>query len=137
MPASRPFAPLARGISRWVLAVFFIAAGANHFRSPALYLSMMPEWVPWPGGANVVSGVGEVLGGIGLLVPVARAAAGGGLVLLLVAVLPANLHVALLGHMPGSSFSPAVLWIRLPLQLVLMAWVAWVAFPGAANPRRV
>jgi uncharacterized membrane protein len=136
MPVSQPFCAGARTFSRWVLTLFFIAAGANHFRSPALYLAMMPGWVPWPGAANVVAGAAEVLGGIGLLVPGARLAAGGGLILLLVAVFPANLHVALLGQMPGFNFSPAVLWIRLPFQLVLIAWVAWVAFPGARDQRR-
>jgi uncharacterized membrane protein len=136
MPAFPPPSPLARRLSRGVLALFFVAAGANHFRSPGLYLGMMPAWVAWPHAANVVSGLGEVLGGIGLLVPATRAAAGWGLILLLVAVFPANLHVALLGHMPGFSFSPATLWIRLPFQGVLMAWVAWAAIVGGGGRPR-
>ena len=133
MPTSHRFTTIARISSRWILALFFIVAGANHFRSPALYLSMMPDWLPWPHAANVVSGLGEILGGIGLLVPAARSAAGWGLLLLLAAVFPANLHVALLGHMPGFSYSPATLWIRLPFQGVLMAWVAWAAIAGGSG----
>lgn len=136
MTASPPPASLARRLSRGVLALFFIAAGANHFRSPEVYLGMMPAWVPWPGVASGVAGAAEVLGGIGLLVPASRVAAGWGLLLLLAAVFPANLHVALLGHMPGFSFSPATLWIRLPFQGVLMAWVYWAAIAGAGGRPR-
>ena len=124
-----------RGALRWVLAGFFIVAGANHFRSPQVYLGMMPPWVPWPEGMNAISGAAEILGGVGLLWPWerpwarerVRRAAGWGLLALLVAVFPANLHVALQGNMPGFGFSPEVLWWRLPFQAVLMVWVWWVA----------
>jgi uncharacterized membrane protein len=115
-------------ILRWFLAIFFLLAGVNHFRDPAIYLGMMPEWIPWPSGVNVVSGICEMAGGMGLLFPWTRRASGWGLIALLVAVFPANLHVALQGYMPGTSFSPTVLWLRLPFQGVLIAWVAWVAF---------
>ena len=115
---------------RWVLAIFFVVAGANHFRDPATYLGMMPPWLPWPEAANLVSGAAEVVGGIGLLVPARRRWAGWGLVALLIAVFPANLHVALEGRMPGYDFSPATLWWRLPFQALFIALVAWAAiFP--------
>ena len=117
----------ARGVFRWVLAVFFVAAGLNHFRSPEVYLGMMPPWLPWPDAMNAISGAAEVLGGIGLLVPTTRRAAGWGLIALLVTVFPANVHVALQGKMPGLDFSPAVLWARLPFQAVAVAAVWWVA----------
>ncbi|HEY5078815.1 MAG TPA: DoxX family protein [Opitutaceae bacterium] len=123
-----------RATFRWVLAVFFVVAGANHFRSPATYLGMIPPWLPWPEGLNAISGACEILGGVGILVPRMRMAAGWGLVALLVAVFPANLHVALMGRMPGFDFSATTLWLRLPLQAALVAWVAWVAIAG--NPRR-
>lgn len=119
-----------RNLLRWVLSVFFILAGLNHFVMPALYLGMMPGWLPWPAGLVAVSGACEVLGGMGLLVPRARRVAGLGLVALLVAVFPANLHVAAMGHMPGLAASPAELWIRLPFQAVFIAAVAWVALAG-------
>jgi uncharacterized membrane protein len=83
-----------RGASRWILGVFFVLAGANHFRMPEVYLGMMPPWLPWPAGLSAVAGACEVLGGIGILLPRLRAAAGWGLVALLVAVFPANLNVA-------------------------------------------
>ena len=119
-----------RKISRWVLAVFFILAGMNHFRMPAIYIGMIPPWLPWPAALNVVSGICEILGGIGILVPRGRIAAGWGLIALLVAVFPANLHVALMGRMPGFDFSPTTLWMRLPLQAVLIALIAWAAIAG-------
>jgi len=113
-------------LARWTLVVFFILAGLNHFRSPAVYLGMMPPGLPDPTLLNVISGAAEVLGGLGLLLRPLRRAAAWGLVLLLIAVFPANLHVARLGHMPGTNFSPLVLWLRLPFQAVFVAGVVWV-----------
>jgi uncharacterized membrane protein len=123
-----------RKILRYVLAAFFVAAGLNHFRMPATYLAMMPEWVPAPYAVNTISGVCEALGGIGILIPRLRIAAGWGLIALMVAVFPANLHVALLGRMPGFNLSPTVLWLRLPFQAVFIAWIAWVAIAEQKQP---
>ena len=117
----------ARIILRWALAIFFVAAGVNHFLTPAVYLGMMPPWLPWPEAANSVSGAAEILGGLGLLLPATRRLAGWGLIALLVAIFPANLQVAMQGRMPGFDFSPAVLWWRLPFQGVFIAAVWWVA----------
>lgn len=116
-----------RGAARWILAVFFTAAGLNHFREPSVYEGMMPPSLPWHAALIAISGACEVLGGIGIIMPGTRRAAGWGLILLLIAIFPANLHVALMGRMPGFSFSPTVLWLRLPFQAVFIAAVAWVA----------
>jgi uncharacterized membrane protein len=116
-----------KALFRWLLVAFFVAAGLNHFRVPAMYVGMIPPWLPYPYFLNAVAGMSEVLGGIGVVFPRFRLAAGWGLIALLVAVLPANFHVALMGQMPGFNFSPVTLWLRLPFQAVLMAWVAWVA----------
>ena len=112
---------------RWILAVGFVLAGSNHFISPQIYLSMMPPWLPAYAIANIVSGAAEIFGGLGLLIPRFRRTAGWGLIALLVAVFPANVHVALQGHMAGLNVSPLILWLRLPLQPALIAWVWWVA----------
>ena len=114
-------------ILRGVLAAFFLVAGANHFRTPGIYLGMMPSWVPSPAAVNAVVGAAEILGGLGLVFRPTRRLAGWGLMVLLVAIFPANVHVALLGKMPGFDFSPLTLWLRLPYQAVLIAWVWWVA----------
>jgi len=115
-------------VIRWLLAIFFVFAGLNHFRVPAIYLGMMPSWLPWPVECNWIAGTCEIAGGLGLLLPRARRAAAWGLIALLIAVFPANLHVALQGFMPGTSVSPLALWLRLPFQGVFIAWVAWVGF---------
>ena len=124
-----------RSLSRWLLAVFFVVAGANHFRAPEIYLGMMPPSLPWPGALNAIAGAAEILGGLGVLLSRTRRLAGWGLIALLVAVFPANLHVALAGRMPGTSFSPLTLWLRLPFQAGFIAWVWWVAL-ARAEPRR-
>ncbi len=126
----------ARLVLRWLLALGFVLAGLNHFHAPEVYLGMMPPWLPWPEAMNYISGGAEVLGGIGLLVPATRRLAGWGLIALLIAVFPANLHVALRGKMPGFDFSPAVLWARLPFQAVFMAAVWWVALAKPRAARR-
>lgn len=110
----------------WLLAVLFVAAGTNHFISPDFYLRMIPDGWPRPSMLVYVSGVFEVIGGLGLLVPRLRTLAGWGLIALLVAVFPANIHMAM--HPERyDAFSHAGLLARLPLQGVLMALVWWVA----------
>ena len=87
----------------------------------------MPLWVPSPGTVNSIVGMAEFVGGLGLVFPPTRRLAGWGLIVLLVAIFPANVHVALLGKMPAYDFPSWVLWLRLPLQAVLIAWVWWTA----------
>jgi uncharacterized membrane protein len=117
-----------RTLSRYLLAAFFIAAGANHFLNPHIYLSMMPPWLPAPGALNLVSGAAEIAGGIGILIPRLRRSAAIGLILLLLAVFPANLHLAIHGW-PGMDLPRWILWLRLPFQLAFIAWVVF-SCPG-------
>lgn len=123
-------------IARWLLAAFFIVAGANHLRDPGFYLPMMPPYLPWPYALVIISGVAEIAGGLGLLIPTTRRWAGWGLIVLLLAIFPANLHMAL-NHtqLPGLHLSPLVLWLRLPVQVVFIAWVLWVSFRRTHRPR--
>ena len=107
-----------------LLSLFFVAAGVNHFRHPGPYLAMMPPYLPYPHALNLLSGAAEIAGGIGVLAPRCRRAAGWGLIALLIAVFPANVHVALHGW-KGYDVPAWVLWARLPLQPVFMAWVYW------------
>ncbi|QTN32387.1 DoxX family protein [Akkermansiaceae bacterium] len=120
--------PCPRTLSRILLAIAFIAAGANHFRDPATYLSMMPPWLPFHETLNLISGAAEIAGGVGLLLPKFRNAAGIGLILLLIAIFPANIHIALNGW-PGMDIPRWVLWARLPFQLLFIAWVVF-SCPG-------
>ncbi len=116
---------------KWVLGVLFVAAGVAHFAIPDFYERIVPPYLPWPRELVWVSGVFEILGGAGLLIPRFTVAAAWGLIALLVAVFPANVHMAL--HPDQYSDIPAVvLWLRLPLQAVFIAWAYWFTRRDAA-----
>ncbi len=110
---------------KWLLSILFIAAGFNHFRKPEFYVRIMPPYLPWHLELVYLSGVFEIALGALLLIPRFSKLAAWGLIVLLIAVFPANVHMAL---NPESypQFSPLMLWLRLPLQGVLMAWAYWV-----------
>ena len=118
-------------ILRWAAALFFIAAGANHFRMPEVYASVIPPWLPWPRALSDLSGAAEIFGGLGILIPKVRLAAGWGLIALLAAVFPANIDMAVHGF---RSFPGWILWVRLPLQLVVAAWIYWTCCSARKSP---
>lgn len=121
-------------ISLYLLATLFILAGINHFRTPELYLSMMPPWLPSHTLLNYISGAAEIAGGLGLLIPKLRKPAAIGLILLLIAIFPANLHLALNGW-PEMNIPRWTLWARLPFQLLFIFWVMFSAkIPLWKNP---
>lgn len=118
------------------LALFFVLAGANHFLVPETYVAMMPSVLPAPWALVYLSGVAEILGGLGLLHPRTRRLAAWGLIALLVAVFPANLNMAINDLPLGDRDLPTwALWARLPLQLVVIAWCAM--FTRRETPARV
>jgi len=123
-----------RKIWQWSVGVLFVAAGANHFAHPKPYLSMMPDYLPAHLTLVNVSGVAEILGGAGVLLPATRRLAAWGLILLLLAVFPANLNAALHGW-PGVNIPGWVLWSRLPLQAVFI-WYVYRLYLGSAISRR-
>ena len=124
--------PRARRIGRWLLAAGFVGAGVLHIVATDAYLAAMPPYVPAPRAMIWLSGVAEIAGGAGLLWPSAavRRVAGWGLTLLLVAVYPANVHMALEG-VGGPAWA---LWARLPLQGVLIAWALLVSGAVSRTP---
>ena len=127
---------LARRARRWMrvaLALVMVAIGTLHFTAPAFFVSIVPAWLPAPEALVIVSGVFEVLGGVGLLVPRARRVASFGLAALYVAVFPANINMTVHPEL-GHGLPLWALWARLPLQIVLIAWALWVGRDGAAKP---
>lgn len=112
---------------RWLAAAAFVAAGAMHFVRPELYESIVPPQLPAHGVLVAISGMAEVLGGIGLLFRRTRRVAGLGLILLLVAVFPANLYMAIDPGEAGHGAPQWALWARLPLQVVIGAVVYLVS----------
>ena len=118
-------ANIERGGSLKALAVFFIGAGVDHFVIPDTYKRIVPPGLGDPAMLVRVSGVAEIAGGVGVLVPRTRRLAGFGLIALLAAVFPANVYMA---RNPAKFKKiPAwALYARLPLQ-PLMMWWAWRA----------
>jgi uncharacterized membrane protein len=109
-----------------LIAGFFVSMGVLHFVAPDRFVRIVPPYLPAPLALVYASGVFEMLGGTGLLLAATRRAAGCGLIVLLVAIYPANIHMAL--H-PADfpEISPTALYARLPLQLVIVALVWWAA----------
>jgi uncharacterized membrane protein len=114
-----------RTIARWLLAAAMVGIGALHFISPKPFVAIVPRALPAPKALVLISGFFEILGGLGLLVPRARRAAGLGLIALYAAVFPANINMAVRNMPLGGKHYPALLWLRLPMQFVLMAWAWW------------
>jgi uncharacterized membrane protein len=110
-----------------LLGVAMIGVGILHFVRPDGFVKIVPSYLPSPLALVYVSGFFEVLGGAGLLVPRTQRAAAWGLVLLYLAVFPANVNMALHGiQLDDQHPVPvAALWLRLPLQLLLIAWAWW------------
>ncbi len=108
--------------SRTLLSAFFVQAGVNHFIMPRAYESIVPPRMQDDAARLVaISGVAEIVGGVGVLLPRTRRLAGLGLISLLAAVFPANLHMA---RSPERfrRFPRWALYARLPLQPLMMHW---------------
>jgi uncharacterized membrane protein len=110
---------------RVLLAFAFIVAASLHFISD-VELKIIPTFLPWRRAALYITGVFELLGGIGLLIPRFQRAAAWGLVALLVAVFPANIYHAVANiKLGGITDSPLYHWIRLPFQGIFIWWTLW------------
>jgi uncharacterized membrane protein len=111
-------------LARTLAGPFFVLAGAMHFVVPRTYQRMMPPHVPRHRELVYVSGVAEIVGGLGLIPRATRRPAGWWLIATLIAVFPANVHMALhpeeWPEIPGGATG---LWARLPFQAVFIAWV--------------
>jgi uncharacterized membrane protein len=115
---------------RWLAAIGFTLAGANHFRSSGFYQRIIPPQFPLPRLLVQVSGACEIIGGIALLIPRLRRAASWGLIALLIAVFPANLYMAAAPDRFRDLHLPTwALWLRLPLQAALIGWIWFVSDP--------
>jgi uncharacterized membrane protein len=112
-----------RFVMRLILAVFYFAAGILHLRSPAGFISIVPSFVPWPAETVWLTGVCEIAGAIGLMVPKLQKAAGIGLALYAICVFPANINHALnhidVGALPNSWWYHGP---RFVLQPILVWW---------------
>lgn len=111
-------------IALYIMAVLYVLAGVYHFIKPQFYLKMMPPYIPAHKLMVALSGIAEIVLGIGLLFEPTRSWAAIGIILLLIAVFPANIYM-LTEKIAGRKYKRiplAVLWIRLPLQMILIYW---------------
>ena len=121
-------------LTRWLLGGLFVVAGILHFAKTPFYVAIMPPYLPWPLQLVYVSGTAEIGLGALLLSRRWKVWAAWGLVALIVAVFPANIHMA-----THSDLYPSIpewaLWLRLPLQGILIAWAYWYTRGSSAHPR--
>jgi uncharacterized membrane protein len=115
-------AVLSRRVMRWLMIIFYFAAGLFHLRNPEAFLPIVPGWVPLPRATVLITGVCELAGAAGLMIPRLRHAAGIGLALYALCVWPANIKHALDGvvlggvklgwsyHAPRLAFQPVLIW---------------------------
>jgi uncharacterized membrane protein len=115
----------------WLMSGFYIVAGAMHFITPDFYMPMMPPYLPWHLPLVYISGVAEFVLGALVLMPQTRQYAAWGIIALLIAVFPANLHIALHNVPLGGATEGYGIWnwLRLPLQGLLIAWAWWYTQP--------
>ncbi len=111
----------------YLQALFYIAAGFNHFRSPGIYYTLIPPYFPSHETINMIAGVAEIIFGFGLLFTGTRKWAAYGIVLMLIVFIPAHIyHIQMNGCLPGLCFSPWVVWVRLlVIHPILIAWAWW------------
>jgi uncharacterized membrane protein len=116
-----------------------IAVGILHFVAEDFFTQIVPPVLPAPRLLVWISGAAEIALGAGLIPASTRRRSGYGLVLLFIAVFPANIYMAVseprLQRMPSwfEQPSPLQLWLRLPLQLVFIAWALWVSKPARSE----
>ena len=110
----------------YMMGLFYIVAGVKHFQDPAWYIRIVPPIFPFKVALVYISGFFEILFGILLMIPKMRSVAGCGLILLLIAVYPANIYLALTNG-AAIDTTPIIAWGRLPFQFVFIGLAYWHA----------
>jgi uncharacterized membrane protein len=107
-------------IGLYIMAAFFVYAGISHFTKKNFFIKAMPPYIPNHEAMVILSGIAEITLGLGLLFKSTQSLAAWGIILLLIAVFPANIYMATSGKF--KKIPQWLLWLRLPLQLILIAW---------------
>jgi uncharacterized membrane protein len=124
-----------------VMGVFYVGAGVMHFVVPRVYAGVVPPQFPKPTALVYLSGIAEIVLGIGVLIRRTRRRAAWGIIALLVAVFPANVHMATSDVVTdgvsdwATNVIRVALWARLPLQGVLILWAWWYTRPVSENAK--
>ena len=110
---------------------FYLFAGVNHFIHPDFYYGLIPDYLPFPEFINITSGVLEVVFAIVILIPHLRKISTNGIILLLIAFIPAHIYFIKIGSCVegGLCVAPWIAWVRLILiHPLLMLWAWYVGF---------
>jgi uncharacterized membrane protein len=124
-------APILKRIGLVLVFLWFLFGGVAHFSLTEVEMRIVPPAIPWPRAAVLISGVFELLGAVGILIPRTRRAAGIGLFLLTIAVTPANVYM--LQHGELFNVPRWALIVRLPFQVVLLALILWSTWAPRLN----
>mgnify|MGYP001075227553 CR=1 FL=1 len=108
----------------FLLILLFMLTGLSHFDNPDFYVSIIPPYLPLRHELSYIAGFFEILGAAGLLFAKTRKLSGYGLILLLIAIFPANIYMAL-NPEAFPNYAPLYIYFRLPLQLLFIALVYW------------
>ena len=115
--------------------LWFAIGGVAHFVATETEMRIVPPYIPWPREAVLISGIFELIGAAALLWAPTRRAAGAGLFLLTLTVTPAHFYM-----LQQPALFPSVpywaLVLRLPVQVALLALIAWSTWPRAAAGKR-
>ena len=113
-----------RLLSIIIMSIFYVSIGVNHFTIPEWFLQIVPPYLPYKLELVYISGFLEIIFGVMLLIPTTRFYAAWGLILLLIAVYPANIYLAQTNG-AAMNTTPLVAWGRLPFQFVFIALAYW------------
>jgi uncharacterized membrane protein len=123
---------IVKTVFKYLLAIVMVGAGVNHFLDPGFYLKLMPPYLPWHLPLVYLSGIFEILLGLLLMIQKYTRLAAWGLIALLIAVFPANIHMAMNTEL-FPHVNPNYHWIRLPFQGVFIAWAYWFTRPDRSK----
>jgi uncharacterized membrane protein len=123
--------PVFKRIGLILVFLWFLFGGVAHFSLTEVEMRIVPPVIPWPRATVLISGVFELLGAVGILIPTTRRAAGIGLFLLTIAVTPANVYM--LQHAELFNVPRWGLIVRLPFQVVLLALILWSTWTPRLN----
>ena len=107
-----------------IMSIFYVGVGIKHFTNPMWFIKIVPPILPFKLSLVYISGIFEILLGTMLLFPVTRYIAAWGLILLLIAVFPANIYLAMTNG-AALNTTPLIAWGRLPFQFVFIAIAYW------------
>jgi uncharacterized membrane protein len=106
----------------FLMGIFYIIAGINHFWNPKFYKKMMPSFFPFPEEIIIFSGMIEIILGMGVFFDYTRRFSASGIIIVLLLVFPANIKMAMYPDEWKKKFSPWALYARLPMQIGLIYW---------------